>query len=93
DDGEGTPSPSLPIELQKSPIQTPSETENSPQAPLISTNRESCSPEAAINNDTQKRNREQIGSNNRDSNPPEAAAIDNDAPRMVEETTQLVLRL
>ncbi|KAH0879581.1 hypothetical protein HID58_066975, partial [Brassica napus] len=87
DDREGTPSPSFPIEPQKAPTQTPSEAENPLQAPITSNNRkdpnrESHSPEAAINNEAQRT----IGSNNSDSNPPEAAigsaTIDNDAPRM-----------
>ncbi|KAH0878782.1 hypothetical protein HID58_066176 [Brassica napus] len=86
DDREGTPSPSFPIEPQKAPTQTPSEAENPLQAPITSNNREdpnreSHSPEAAINNEAQRT----IGSNNSDSNPPEAAigsaTIDNDAPR------------
>ncbi|KAL0814782.1 hypothetical protein Bca101_071225 [Brassica carinata] len=62
------------------------EAENPLQAPITSNNREdpnreSHSPEAAINNEAQRT----IGSNNSDSNPPEAAigsaTIDNDAPR------------
>ncbi|KAL0815660.1 hypothetical protein Bca101_072104 [Brassica carinata] len=92
DDREGTPSPSFPIEPQKAPTQTPSEAENPLQAPITSNNRkdpnrESHSPEAAINNEAQRT----IGSNNSDSNPPEAAigsaTIDNDAPRMVISST------
>ncbi|KAH0899182.1 hypothetical protein HID58_048750 [Brassica napus] len=91
-DREGTPSPSFPIEPQKAPTQTPSEAENPLQAPITSNNREdpnreSHSPEAAINNEAQRT----IGSNNSDSNPPEAAigsaTIDNDAPRTVISST------
>uniref|UniRef100_M4CP18 Uncharacterized protein n=1 Tax=Brassica campestris TaxID=3711 RepID=M4CP18_BRACM len=59
DDREGTPSPSFPIEPQKAPTQTPSEAENPLQAPITSNNREdpnreSHSPEAAINNEAQR---------------------------------------
>ncbi|KAG5384291.1 hypothetical protein IGI04_035761 [Brassica rapa subsp. trilocularis] len=77
---------------QKAPTQTPSEAENPLQAPITSNNREdpnreSHSPEAAINNEAQRT----IGSNNSDSNPPEAAigsaTIDNDAPRTVISST------
>ena len=57
DDREGTPRPSVPIEPQKSPTQTPNEAENPLQAPITSTNRESGSPEAAINNDGQTVNK------------------------------------
>ncbi|XP_048617174.1 uncharacterized protein At3g43530-like [Brassica napus] len=95
DDREGTPSPSFPIEPQKAPTQTPSEAENPLQAPITSNNREdpnreSHSPEAAINNEAQRT----IGSNNSDSNPPEAAigsaTIDNDAPRTAGEENMAV---
>ncbi|KAH0877770.1 hypothetical protein HID58_065164 [Brassica napus] len=59
DDREGTPSPSFPIEPQKAPTQTPSEAENPLQDPITSNNREdpnreSHSPEAAINNEAQR---------------------------------------
>ncbi|CAH8359114.1 unnamed protein product, partial [Eruca vesicaria subsp. sativa] len=54
DDREATPSPSLTIESQKSPTLIPSEADNSRQAPINSNNRESRSPEAAINNDVQR---------------------------------------
>ncbi|KAH0908347.1 hypothetical protein HID58_031668, partial [Brassica napus] len=80
---------------QKAPTQTPSEAENPLQAPITSNNREdpnreSHSPEAAINNEAQRT----IGSNNSDSNPPEAAigsaTIDNDAPRTAGEENMAV---
>ncbi|KAG2312921.1 hypothetical protein Bca4012_027522 [Brassica carinata] len=86
-DREGTSSPALPSQPQKSTTHAPSEAENPLQPPVTSlsvSGSSTKSPSHRVDNED-----EEIGSNNRDSHSPEAA-IGNDAQRTAGQENMVV---